>query len=218
MSDGFRLSCLVPAFNEAPRIGAVLEVALATPEIDEVIVIDDRSSDGTAERAEALATRHPALRVLRQPHNGGKTRAVARGIAEASGSHLLLLDSDLIGLTPAHLSALIAPVAGARSDVAISLRGNAPLPWRWIGLDYISGERVVPHALLARQIDTLDHLPRFGLEVFMNRLWIEHGLTIAVVRWPEVSSPLKSAKQGLRAGIGSDLRMLRDILHTLPGS
>jgi glycosyltransferase involved in cell wall biosynthesis len=215
MTGAIRVSCIVPAYNEAPRIGRVLEVALATPGIDEVIVIDDASSDGTAEIAEALARQHPALRVLRQAQNGGKTRAVARGVAEASGSHLLMLDSDLIGLTPDSLMALIAPVAEGRSDVSISLRGNAPRIWRAIGLDYISGERVLPRAILADRLDALDQLPRFGLEVFMNRVWIETGLAIAVVRWPGVSSPLKSAKQGLRAGIVADAKMIRDILRTV---
>lgn len=216
MTAPFRLTCLVPAYNEAPRIGRVLEVALATPGIDEVIVIDDGSRDDTVAVAEGFAADHAALRVLRQPENRGKTQAVARGVAEASGTHLLLLDSDLIGLTPDSLVTLIAPVAAGVADVSISLRGNAPAPWRWIGLDYISGERVLPRAVLADRLDALGALPRFGLEVFMNRAWIEQEHRIAVVRWPDVSSPLKSAKQGLRAGAVADVLMLRDIFRTVP--
>lgn len=215
MTGGFRLSCLVPAYNEGPRIGRVLDVALATPDIDEVIVIDDGSQDDTVAVAEDLAARHPALRVLRQPENGGKTRAVARGVAEASGTHLLLLDSDLLGLTPNALIALMAPVADGRAGMSISLRGNAPAPWRWIGLDYISGERVLPRALLADRLDALDALPRFGLEVFMNSIWIDQNSPLAIVPWPEVSSPLKSAKQGGWPGILSDVKMLGDIFGTV---
>lgn len=210
------LTCLVPAYNEGPRIGHVLEVAAATPGIDEIIVIDDGSQDDTVVVAERFAADHPTVRVLRQPQNGGKTRAVARGVAEARGSHLLLLDSDLLGLTPAALAALIAPVVSGRADVSISLRGNSPAPWRWIGLDYISGERVLPRALLADRLSALGDLPRFGLEVFMNRALVDARHTIAVVPWPTVSSPLKSRKQGVRAGLVSDLRMLRDIFQTVP--
>lgn len=216
MTDKFRLSCLIPAYNEGPRIARVLEVALATAAIDEVIVIDDGSTDGTVAVAESFAPRHPRLRVLRQQENGGKTRAVARGVAEATGSHLLLLDSDLVGLTPPALEALIAPVASGKAGVSISLRGNAPAPWRWIGLDYISGERVLPRAALADRLAALDSLPRFGLEVFMNRVWIDAAYRIAVIRWPDVSSPLKIAKQGLWGGITGDAKMLRDIFRTIP--
>ncbi|MEJ2017724.1 MAG: hypothetical protein P8X51_05330 [Maritimibacter sp.] len=114
---------------------------------------------------------------------------------------------DLIG---------IAPVSDGRAHASISLRRNSPWPWRALGIDYISGERVMPRAVLADQLDALLALPRFGLEVFMNDLWLEAGFDIAVVRWPEVDSPLKSAKHGKLAGIAADVKMMRDIFRTIP--
>lgn len=210
------ITCILPAYNEAPRIAAVLERVLDHRQIAEVIVIDDGSSDGTAEIAEGYRDAHPHLRVLRRTQNYGKTAAVAAGIAEAAGSHLLLLDSDLLGLTHADLGALIAPVASGEADVTISLRRNAPRIWRMIGLDYISGERVIPREMLGERLDALNALPRFGLEVFMNRLWIAERARIAVVSWPGVDSPMKSAKLGnWRAGVAADARMIRDIFRTI---
>lgn len=210
------LSCVIPAFNEAPRIGAVLAVACATPGIDEVIVVDDGSSDATAAIAEAHAAGCPQLRVIRRCRNGGKTRAVIDGVAAARGDWLMLLDSDLRGLAPAHLVALAAPVLAGRAGAAVSLRANAPRPWRAIGLDYISGERVMARALLAQHLCALEHLPRFGLEVFLNRLWLAEGLDIAVVDWPGVESPMKTVKQGQWRGLLADVAMLRDIFSTIP--
>lgn len=211
------LSCIIPAYNEAPRIGGVLQAVLDHPLIGEVVVVDDGSGDGTAEAAEAAGQGHGHLQVLRQPRNGGKTRAVARGIAEARGQHVLLLDSDLLGLGPEHLSALATPVLQGHAGAAISLRRNAPLLWRMIGIDYISGERVMPRAVLASQLAALEALPRFGLEVFMNRLWIDAGLRVAVVRWPEVESPYKHDKRGgWIAGLRADAAMLGDIFRTVP--
>ncbi|MBY6002862.1 glycosyltransferase family 2 protein [Salipiger bermudensis] len=219
MTRALSISCIIPAYNEAPRIGAVLDAVLGHPLIDEVIVIDDGSSDGTAEAAEAHGGGAPGLRVVRQPRNGGKTRAVTRGIAEARGSHVLLLDSDLLGLGPEHLSALISPVLEQRAEATISLRRNAPLIWRLIGIDYISGERVMPRRLLADQTEALLNLPRFGLEVFINRLWLAEGLHIAIVRWPEVESPYKHAKRGgWIDGLRADIAMLGDIFRTVPPS
>jgi glycosyltransferase involved in cell wall biosynthesis len=215
MSGVPRLSCIIPAFNEAPRIGAVIEAALATSLIDEIIVVDDASADATAEIAEGFAACCPGVAVLRQPVNGGKTRAVAAGLAAARGDMILLLDADLKGLEPDHLASLARPVLEGRSDAAISLRRNAPWLWRAIGIDYISGERVLPRALLAVHLDRLDGLPRFGLEVFMNRLWLVAGLRIAVVPWPGVTSPLKGVKHGTSAGLAADLRMMADIFRTI---
>jgi glycosyltransferase involved in cell wall biosynthesis len=212
------ISCILPAYNEAPRIGAVLEAVAGHALIGEVIVIDDGSTDDTAAIAHDYAARHEGIRVIVQPQNGGKTRAVATGIEAAEGSHLMLIDTDLQGLDPEHLTALIAPVAEGHAGASISLRRNSPWPWRAIGIDYISGERVMPRALLANELDALLALPRFGLEVFMNDLWLAEDFPIAVVRWPEVDSPLKSAKHGRLAGIAADVKMMRDIFRTVPVS
>lgn len=99
-----RVTCLLPAFNEAPRIGQVLEVVTGHPLIDEVIVIDDGSTDATAN----IAARK-GVTVVMLGQNGGKARALAAGVARARGDILVLLDSDLIGLTRHDVTRLIAP-------------------------------------------------------------------------------------------------------------
>lgn len=205
------LTCLIAAYNEAARIGAVLAAASGHPDLSQVIVIDDGSVDGTAEVAAAV----PGVTVLRNTQNRGKTWALTLGIEATSTSHLLLLDADLVGLAPAHLTALIDPVRHDRADVSISLRGNAPPPWQWLGLDYISGERVVPREMLADRADELRALPRFGFEVALNRTLLDRNARLAVVRWPEVHSPVKAAKRGFWAGIRGDAAMMVDIFRTV---
>lgn len=205
------LSCVIPAYNEAPRIAAVLRSVVGHPAIDEVIVVDDGSSDGTAE----AAARIEGIRLIRLPQNRGKSWAVSVGIEAASQPLILFLDSDLLGLGPEALEALVAPVREGRADVSISLRGNSPWPWRAIGLDYISGERVMPKALIG-ETEALRTLPRFGLEVYLNRRWIGSRQRIAVVRWPEVASPWKGAKRGRWEGVKADVKMLADMFRTIP--
>jgi hypothetical protein len=210
------LTCLIPAYNEGARIAAVLACLRDHPLIDEVLVIDDGSRDDTVAEAVAALAHLPHGRLLRQPQNGGKTRALARGLAEARGSHVLLLDADLTGLTPLHLTRLITPVLSGAADLSISLRDNAPWIWRAIGLDYISGERVLRRDLILPELEALETLPKFGFEVFLNRLALTHDARIAVVRWNGVKSPLKGAKYGLWQGIRGDIGMLRDMARTVP--
>lgn len=205
------VSCIIPAYNEAPRIAAVLHTVVGHPQIDEVIVVDDGSSDGTAEVAATV----PGIRLIRQSPNRGKSWAVAVGIEAARHELILLLDSDLLGLDPEAISDLIAPVRSGQADVSISLRGNAPWPWLLIGLDYISGERVLRRGLIGAP-QALRALPRFGLEMHLNRRLIAARARIAIVRWPEVASPWKGAKRGRLAGVLADLRMLADMFRTVP--
>ncbi|MGP3695709.1 glycosyltransferase family 2 protein [Rhodobacter sp. NSM] len=208
-----RVGCLIPAYNEAARIGRVLAVAAGHPLIDRVLVVDDGSTDGTAEVARAAGAA-----VLAMPRNGGKTAAVAAGIEALDCDWLLMLDSDLEGLDREALSALLLPVLRGEAKVSISLRGNAPLVWRLIGLDYISGERVLPRAQLAPRTEALRALPRFGIEVFLNRIWIAEQSRLAIVPWPRVSSPSKARKRGLLRGLLADLAMLADIFRTIPAT
>lgn len=206
------VTCLIAAYNEASRIGAVLQAAAGHPMLREVIVVDDGSRDATAD----VAGQMPGVTVIRLPQNRGKTWALSVGIEAATAPHLLLLDADLLGLTPADLTALMAPVAEGRADVSLSLRGNAPRPWHWIGIDYISGERVVPRDMLAGRAEELRALPKFGFEVALNRAILDQRMRLAVVPWPGVASPLKAAKHGLWAGVKGDVGMMADIFRTVP--
>lgn len=203
------VSCIIPAWNEAERLPLVLRAVVGHPAVDEVIVVDDGSQDGSADVAQAMGAS-----VLRQRRNGGKSAAVAAGMAQAQGDLILLLDADLVGLTAMQVMELLAPVRSGRADVAISLRQNAPWVWRRIGLDYISGERVMRREMLLPWLNRMAGLKGFGLEVFLNRLWIADRARVAVVGLAAIS-PSKAAKQGLFRGIAGDVGMMRDIFGTI---
>ncbi len=205
-----RFACLIPAHNEVSRLPGVLRAVLRHPMLDEVIVIDDGSTDGTGDLARTMGAR-----VIRSEVNRGKTHALTLGIEATTASHLVLIDADLQGLTPRDITRLILPVAGSEAMASLSLRGNAPALWRLIGVDYITGERVIPRALVADQTHRLRALARFGFEVFLNRHLIAADQPIAVVHWPGVTSPAKVAKRGLWHGLRADLAMLGDIFATI---
>lgn len=205
-----RVTCLIPAWNEAARIPAVLTSVIGHPLIDQVVVVDDGSTDGTGLIAAAAGAE-----VITQSPNAGKSAAVARGLAAVRGDLVLMLDADLIGLSAGDVTALLAPVLSGRAAVSISLRGNAPLFWRAIGLDFISGERVMPRSMLAPHLPRIAGLRSFGLEVFINAHWLETASPLAVVRLDGVSSPAKARKQGLWRGALADLAMLVDIFATV---
>ncbi|TGD43889.1 glycosyltransferase [Pseudotabrizicola sediminis] len=203
-------TCLIPAHNEAARIAGVLAAVQGHPMIQSVVVVDDGSGDDTAAIARAAA-----VQVLRLFPNRGKSAALAHALARVRTSHVLLLDADLTGLGATDLSRLMAPVAEGQADVALSLRGNAPRVWHWLGVDYITGERVLPMWLIRPLLPGMKALPRFGVEVFLNTHIQAAGLSVAIVRWARVSSPSKAQKTGWRAGILADIGMMRDILVTV---
>jgi len=117
-------SFIIPAYNESARIGATLEKVLnylATKDwTTEIIVVNDGSSDNTAEGVRSFAQRYPALRLLENPGNRGKGYSVRNGMLHATGSILLFSDADLSSPIEEAQKLFAAIAVGA--DVAIGSR------------------------------------------------------------------------------------------------
>jgi dolichyl-phosphate beta-glucosyltransferase len=120
------LSLVIPAYNEAARIEAMMDVVVAwkqeQPFPVELIVVDDGSDDATADLAERALRNVAGARVIRIAH-GGKAAAVRAGMLAASGAQIAFSDADLA--TPlSYLTALRSELAKG-SDIAIGSREGA---------------------------------------------------------------------------------------------
>ncbi|MGH2786062.1 MAG: glycosyltransferase family 2 protein [Actinomycetota bacterium] len=114
---------VVPARNEARRVAATVSALRGIESVGEVIVVDDGSTDATAELA-----KRAGARVLRLGRSRGKGNALAHGIANAGPAEVyLLVDADL-GDSARALRALLEPVLAGEIDVAIAAppRGDGP--------------------------------------------------------------------------------------------
>jgi glycosyltransferase involved in cell wall biosynthesis len=140
---------------------------------------------------------------------------MSQGIAAASGDYIMLLDADLTGVTPADVQALADPVVAGRAQVSISLRSNSLALYRGLGLDFVSGERVIPARLIGEAVGAMEALPRWGGEVFINDLIIRQKMSIAVVDWPEVLNIRKYKKVGRWRGLFAELTMVGDAFRVL---
>ena len=209
-----KVSCIIPAFNEAGRIAQVLDAIIEHPLIDEIIVVDDKSTDQTKE----VVRKYSTITLVEHGTNQGKSAAVYSGLIRASGNIIFLLDADLQGLTAHDITLLIEPVLKNTKVVSMSMRKNSPWIDRVIGIDYLSGERVFSKTLLGDSLDLdiekIRHLRGFELEVFLNRIIIAHQRPVQVIFWKNVVSPFKyKTYWGLQ--IRSDIYMTATILQYL---
>jgi dolichyl-phosphate beta-glucosyltransferase len=93
------VTIVIPAYNESTRLGRTLDRILNFVHRRtwqaEIIVVDDGSSDRTAELVQAYAQRNPSVRLLSNPGNRGKGYSVRNGILHANGEFILFTDADL---------------------------------------------------------------------------------------------------------------------------
>ncbi len=205
------ISVIVPAYNEAGRIGAVLEPIVASALVDEVVVVDDGSDDATGEEAR----RYP-VRIVRLPENRGKGAALDAGVNAARNDDFLFLDADLVGLTTEHVDHLIRAYTDGRLDMAVGVfsdgRRNTDLAQKIN--PYASGQRVLPRRLWEHAKENV-HEMNFGIEIALSRLAAREEWRREYVKLSGVTHVLKEEKRGLAKGLLERLRMYGDMIKWL---
>ena len=185
-TDRPRVVALVPAHDRSDTVGATV-AALGELALAEVVVIDDGSTDATADAARAAGAR-----VVRLPANVGKGGAVTAGIeATPEADVYLLVDAD-VGASAVAAGDLLGPVLGGGADMVIGVlpgaggRGGLGLvrglagagiarATGWRPQAPLSGQRAVRASLLRR----LELAPRFGLETALTIDALRAGARVA---------------------------------------
>jgi glycosyltransferase involved in cell wall biosynthesis len=116
-----RLSVVIPCYNESATIATVIRLALAQPEVQEVVVVDDGSEDQTWEILETLRAEDPRVSALRHSENRGKGAALRTGFANTSADIIVIQDADL-EYDPAEYPFLVRPIVDGKADVVFGSR------------------------------------------------------------------------------------------------
>ena len=205
-----KVTCIIPAYNEGPRVGVVVRAVVGHPLVDEVIVINDCSTDNTLE----VLKQEQGIHLINHEHNQGKTAAVLHGLEIARNDLILMLDADLVGLDEASITSLIAPVLEGKADMTLSIRSNSLDFYKWIGLDFVSGERVFHKSILG-DLSGLRNLKGYGLEVYLNSIVLAKKLRLKIVYLAHVSLTFKAKKIGWWAGLKGEVGMVGQVVSTV---
>ena len=152
-APGRKISVIIPAFNASAHIVEALDSVLAqTLKPFEIVVVDDGSTDDTAERVGAWAARSPIpVRLIRQA-NAGVSAARNRATEAAAGDLLAFLDSDDV-LLPQHHAVLAAPFDTGR-PIAVSFGDQVLFDGDTVIAEGFVEARIPPHTELRRLSET----------------------------------------------------------------
>jgi len=118
----FRLSVVIPVFNEHRTLPVLLERVRNTPFEKEIILVDDGSTDGTRQDLQAMAQRgEEGVRVFFHEKNRGKGAALRTGFEHVTGDVVIIQDADL-EYDPQDYGRLLEPILDGRADVVYGSR------------------------------------------------------------------------------------------------
>lgn len=115
------LGVVMPVFNEAATLSLIVRKVLDRPEVSELVIVDDGSTDGTWAWMQQLSAQDDRVRIFRHEVNQGKGAALRTGFANVSADYVLIQDADL-EYSPEEYPKLLAPVLSGHADVVFGSR------------------------------------------------------------------------------------------------
>ncbi len=211
-ADGVVIDVVMPARNEALTVAANVAAARGCRYARRVIVVDDGSTDCTAEAAAAAGAE-----VVRRPAStGSKAHAMAAGLEATDAPTILFVDADCTGLTSAHLEEICEPYVAGRATMSIGAFDYGPLlNWwilRWVPL---SGERVIPRWVF--EAIPPHKLDGYTIESRINEVIAEGRLRTVVRTMRGVSHRTKRDKFGPVEGAKATWAMFVTLIRLLRG-
>ncbi len=192
---------MIPARNEAVTVASVVAAARGCAFARDVIVVDDGSSDGTAEAAAGAG----AKVVRRDVPAGSKGKAMEAGVEASDAEAILFCDADLVGLTPAHLDDICRPYLEGRAAMSVGWFDYGLWNPLVVRLAPTTGERVVPRWVWDAVVPSKRH--GYSIEIMINEVIAEGRLPTTARIMPGVTHRTKRAKYGRRHGYRETWRM-----------
>lgn len=115
------LTAVMPVYNEAATVAEVVKVVLAQRPVQQLVIVDDCSQDGTWAKLQSLAQNEPRIKLIHHEVNQGKGAALRTGIAHATSEIVVIQDADL-EYDPGEYHLLLGPIRLGKADVVFGSR------------------------------------------------------------------------------------------------
>lgn len=210
-SSNEKITAVVTALNEEATVGEVLKVLLDSKYFDQVILVDDGSTDKTAEVGRKLGAK---VVKLEKVGGSGKGNAMQQGVNSTDAGIIAFFDADIIGLSKEHISCLVDPMLKGGIEMCVGVRSRLlGLPALLVKIDpltAIGGERVVKKDLFNKI--PAKFLQGFATETILDYYCLAKKIPIKYVVLENLDMITKEKKLGLKKGFAARIKMVFEII------
>ncbi len=189
------VSAIICAFNEEKTIENVIRSAFANYLVNDIIVVNDGSTDNTGKIIESLKD-EITITDIHFTENKGKGYAMASGIEKALNDIIVFIDADLSNLNQDHYYQLIDPIIEEKADMVLGQATETIINYKMNPFKSITGERALKKADILPVIDKMKY-SRFGVETLINLYYQSLGKTVEYVMLRGLVHPTKFQKTSL---------------------
>lgn len=202
-----KITAIVPAWNEAPRIQKVLDVLVTYPNFKEVIVIDDGSTDNTEQIVKKYNVRY-----IKNETNRGKGFSMDRAVQSAETEIIFFCDADVSGITHKIIDQITQPVLERKVDMFIGMRNRKIYFVHAVMaiVPLVGGERALTKTLWKKIPDYYKHY--FRIEAGLNFYAKYYGNGFDYKVFKGMSQVIKEKKYGFLRGTQQRFQLYSDLI------
>lgn len=215
MFTKYKVSCVIPTYNEAPRISYILSFLSVYKPVDEVVVVDDGSTDSTQEVVQRFIANLPSttkakFKLVNLDSNSGKGNAFKVGIEHATGDVIIMSDADIVKVTTQAFDVLLTNLSDKNRMVVLDNSYIRSFPLSIAGMTRLwSGQR----AMFKQDLNKIDWSKTSGykLESSLNQQYIQNNWKAVYAFAYCADSVLQFEKLGSNVGLKFYVAIAKEI-------
>jgi len=206
-------TAIVCAYNEKKTIAGILETLVKCNELDEIIVVNDGSTDGTSKILGEFNV-YDKLRIIELMENRGKGFAMAEGITNAKNNLLVFIDADLTNFKIEYIQQLIQPLLEEKANMVIGQPTENIIDYRLNPFISLAGERALYRNDVLTLVEQMRET-RFGVETLINLHYKAKNMKTLFISLLGLTHPIKIKKYSFEKSVREYLLAAKQITRTL---
>lgn len=213
MLNNIKITAVISAYNEEDTVAAVVKTTMESNLIDEVILINDGSTDKTAINVNPF-TSNPKFTYIEYEKNRGKSYAMVEGVEKATGEIIVFVDADILNFEDKHISQLLLPLVFQEAGMVIGHPTENKFDEKLNPLQMLAGERALYKKDILPFLEDI-RATQYGIETMLNLYFKSKGKKIKFEYLWGVYHLTKIRKAGIQGSVKNYAVETKQIFKTL---